>query len=141
MTETSYALTNVTTRFKNDGTRVFVTLELAESKPACFYVNYEGLSALVLHLMGATQKMSQTLIASGEAEKYNVRERPISPLHALSCQAGHDPDTKQMILSCQTEEGPLVDLAFPPEKLRELLEILLRGASNKSDEPKGPPIH
>ena len=141
MNEVSFALTNVSTRFKDDGTRVFVTLDLAESDPATFYVDYEGLSTLILHFMGAAQKMAQTMVKSGEAEKYNVTERPINPMRALSCQVGHDPNTGQTILSVQTEEGPLVELAFPKDSFENLLELLNQKEPKKSGGTQGPKIH
>ncbi len=129
--EVSFALANITTRFKDDGTRIFVTLELAESEPAKFYVNYEGLSSLILYLMGCAQKMARTMVESGEAQKYNVSERPINPMRALSCQGGRDPKTNQIILSVQTEEGPLVDLAFSEDMREALLELLSQTAPMK----------
>ncbi len=141
MDEVSFALTNMTTRFKDDGTRIFVTLDIAECEPARFYVNYEGLSALILHLMGGAQKMTRIMGESGEAQKYSVRKRPINPMRVFSCQAGHDPRTNQMILSVQTEEGPLVDLAFPENTLQNLLESLSQTAPIKGGGTPGPKIH
>ncbi len=141
MGEVSFALANITTRFKDDGTRIFVTLDLAESEPARFFLNYEGLSSLILHLMGGAQKMARAMIESGEAQKYNVSQRPINPMRALSCQGGRDPKTNQIILSVQTEEGPLVDLAFPEDMRETLLELLSQREPMKGGGTPGPKIH
>ena len=141
MADLSYALTKLTTRFKDDGTRVYVTLYIAETEAATFYVNYEGLSVLTLHLMGASRKMAEKMVKSGVAEKYNVKERPIHPLRVLSCQAGTDPNTGQTILSAQTEEGPLVDLAFAPETIQKLLEKLSDLPGARSGGFQGPKVH
>jgi hypothetical protein len=141
MNEKHYALRNVATRFKDDGTRVYVALDMHESAPARFYANWEGLSVLVLQLKGAAQKMAQLLVASGGAEKFNVASRDINPMRVVSSQAGPTSDGTGVVVSAQTEDGPLVDLLFPPDLFRRIVEAAPEILSKTRGDAKGPSIN
>jgi hypothetical protein len=137
---TSYALTNFTAQFKDDGTRTFITLDMEGAPSANFYVNLEGASALAAQTNMVCRKMAEMMIASGAAaEKYRAKSVEIpNPFRVLSARSGLSEDGKQFALSLQTEEGPLLEFLVPAEIARKLLQT---ASEIPSDPRSGTPIN
>jgi hypothetical protein len=124
MEDTHYALTNLASRIKDDGTRIFVKLDLANADPARFFVDYEGLNQIILHLQGAAQTAVRNLAGSGAAVRYEQSRRAMDLMNVTSAQVGITADGGTVTVSAQTAQGPLVTLAFPPDLLRDLMPML-----------------
>ena len=124
MEDLHYALTNLASRIKDDGTRIFVKLDLADTEPARFFVDYDGLNQIILHLQGAAQTAVRNMAASGANERYAEARRSMDLMTVASAQVGITADGGTVTVSAQTTEGPLVTLAFPPDLLRDLMPML-----------------
>ncbi len=124
MEDLHFALTNLASRIKDDGTRIFVKLDLADSDPTRFFVDYDGLNQIILHLQGAAQTAVKNMAASGAATRYEQTRRAMDLMNVASAQVGITADGGTVTVSAQTVEGPLVTLAFPPDLLRDLMPML-----------------
>lgn len=124
MEELHYALTNLASRIKDDGTRIFVRLDMAEGEPTRFFVDYDGLNQIILHLQGAAQTAVRNMSDAGTADRYSQARRAMDLMTVASAQVGITADGGTVTVSAQTQEGPLVTLAFPPDLLSDLMPML-----------------
>ena len=121
MSEFPPSIKNVNTRITP--THVFVELDTEEGAFS-FRTNLEGLSILILHLQESGQRLVESLKSSGNDRAFNADSRVLGaePMQVISAQAGRRPGTPDIIITAQTAEAPLVQLAFHPDQFRQLFE-------------------
>lgn len=115
----SYALKNVATQVKDDGSRSFITLTLADAPDTVFYANLEGLSSLIILLTEVTKEMSRRMVISGSSKEIQTQVGT-EINRVLSFQLAPLQDQSVAVLRAQTETGPLVNLAFTADLLQLL---------------------
>ena len=120
----SYALTNIDSRIKKDGSVAFITLDLSqypEGKPT-FFADLQGISKLITMLNEVSIEMTARLIKSDKADPYHNPARPLQVEKIIDSSVGLTLDGKAVVVSANTEEGRLNDMLFPVELFQEIVD-------------------
>ena len=116
---TAYPLLNISAWVANDGTNATITLSFQGRDDCAFSVSFEGASTLSAQINHLCQTMTQKLVESGEASERTKSASEKIPFRVLSVQRAHmDQD---VLLSFQTQEGPMIELLIPDEIAGPLL--------------------
>lgn len=140
--ETSYALKQTSFRIKNDGTKVFVTLEMHGAPPTRFHVNVDGLGSLIVMFQDVSRRMIEKLVAAGK-QRGTSDTAPLEcePMRVISAQVGRLSDGSAVTLVAQTEDGPMVTLALPADISQSLGKGILEASESLSSESKSSSRH
>ena len=104
-------------------------------------MNVDGLGSLIVMFQEVSRHMIVKLIASGKRQISDTVPVESEPMHVISAQVGKLSDGSAVTIIAQTEDGPLVTLAFPADISRPLGEGILKASEGLSSESKSSSRH
>lgn len=138
MSNTFYALKEVSTAIAKNGRKAEVTLQFHHCDPARFYMSYDGTSLFASQMNQLCQGMAKKMIETGEDKSYTTNTSlELEPYHLLSMRLATD-EQSAVVVSIQTTEGPLLHISMPLADARKIAEQILRvrvDQKNSGDKP------